>query len=479
MRDALARAMERPLTPVHDAPSALPSASDATAAAAPRPGAAAVETTDVLVVGGGPGGSTVATLLARRGWRVVLLEKARHPRFHIGESLLPMNMPILKRLGVYEQVAAIGVRKLGADFPLDATRYNTFRFSRALDPKADHAFQVRRADFDQLLFAHARGAGVDAREGVRVLRVALPAAEDGTATVDAVGEDGTALRFEARHVVDASGRDAFLGGKLGLKRKNPVHQSAAVFSHYRGVARRPGEDAGNITVQRFEHGWMWLIPLPDDVMSVGAVCYPEYLKTRRGDTEGFLQRTLESVPAVAARMAGAERVAPVHVTGNYSYTCTRMTGPGWTLVGDAYAFLDPIFSSGVFLAMHGAERAADLVDASLRAPATAPRLRRRFERDLKRGLDEFSWFITRFNAPAVRELFRKPRNAWQIEQAVIAMLAGDVFDAPRVRRRLRAFRVLYGITALGRLRESFGNWRRRRRQRTVEIVDETLQRDGS
>src|SRR3546814_3370071 len=131
----------------------------------------------------------------------------------------------------------------------------------------------------------------------------------------AQGADGNALAFRPRYVVDASGRDAFLGGKLKLKRKNPRHQSAAVFSHYRGVERRPGRDAGNVSIYRHDHGWAWLIPLADGDMSVGAVCYPEYLKTRKGDSEGFLLRTLDTIPEVKRRMEGAQRVAPVHVTG--------------------------------------------------------------------------------------------------------------------------------------------------------------------
>ncbi|MCD9006169.1 FAD-dependent oxidoreductase [Luteimonas sp. XNQY3] len=431
---------------------------------------------DVLVIGGGPAGTTAATTLARRGWKVLLLEKDVHPRFHIGESLLPMNLPILERLGVLEQVRAMGTLKLGADFPVHDAHDSThvFRFDRALDPKFGYAFQVRRAEFDAMLFDNARANGVDARMRVKVESLVHDA--DGRPT-GAVARDAEGGRLDVamRYLVDASGRDTFLGNRLKLKRKSAKHQSAAIFSHFRGVQRRDGDDAGNITVDRFEYGWYWLIPLGDDVMSVGAVCFPEYLKQRQGlDNEAFLMRTLLRTPSVASRMTGAERVAPVHATGNYSYACARMTGPGWVMAGDAYAFIDPVFSSGVYLGMNSAEHAADVVDGALRDPSSERVLQRAMERRLRRGLRHFSWFIHRFTTPVMQRLFAAPRNDWQLEQAVISMLAGDVFDNPAVLRRLRLFRLVYAVNAVAIAPRALRGWFARRRQVREQFRGDTL-----
>ena len=178
---------------------------------------------------------------------------------------------------------------------------------------------------------------------------------------------------------------------------------------------------------------------------------------------------------MSARMAGAERIAPVHVTGNYAYQCTRMHGRHWSLVGDAYAFVDPMFSSGVFLAMHGAEKSADMVDAILRAPAREAALQRRLQRSFDAGLDEFKWFIYRFTSPPMRALFAQPRDLLGVERAVVSMLAGDVFDARPVVRRLRLFRAIYAVKALGMAPSAWRAWRRRRRQVAIEMREETLQ----
>jgi len=433
--------------------------------------------TEVLVVGGGPAGSTIAALLARRGRQVLLVERDRHPRFHIGESLLPANLPILERLGVLEEVRKIGVIKHGADFPAHNARgFHVFRFDRALGPTPPYAFQVKREDFDLLLFRHAASLGADAREGARVRDVHFEP-EGVRAEVEA--EDGKRLVVRARYLVDATGRDALLGRQLGLRRKHPIHQSAALFAHFRGVAARDGEDAGNISIYVHDDGWAWMIPLRDGVFSIGIVARPQLFQRRREPREQLLRQILEGIPQIRERMSRAEMAGNLHATGNYSYLCDRLAGRNWIMIGDAGAFVDPIFSTGVYLAMRSAERGADVVDASLSRPEREVSYQRAYEREVWTGLRTLSWFIVRFTSPAMRWLFANPRNGLDLERAMISMLAGDVFAAPQVRRRLILFKILYFAVAATRLPAMMADRRDRRSRVAARFAGGTTSQDPS
>lgn len=434
---------------------------------------------DVLIIGGGPGGTTIASLLKENGWHVVLLEQGHHPRFHIGESLLPMNLPILERLGVLEQVREIGVLKPGAEFsPADRPHERqTIYFADALDKTHPYAFQVRRSEFDALLFRNSVAKGVLTHEGIRVKDVDFRPGH--TTLVHTVDEEGGERVWETRFVVDASGRDTFLARKFGLKKKNPKHQSAALFGHFRNVTRRPGKDAGNISIYWFQHGWFWMIPLRDEVMSVGAVCWPEYLKTRRTQPEEFLLETIRLCPEVQERMQAAQLVGEVRATGNYSYRSTRMHGNGYLLVGDAFAFIDPVFSTGVFFAMNSATLGAEAVDAYLRDPAASEPVLRRFDRGVRRGVRIVSWFIYRFTSPAMQHLFMAPRNLFRVQEAIISMLAGDIFRKTPIALPLALFKAIYYTLSATFFSRAWASYQRRKYNAALKFTGGTTPQDQS
>ena len=430
---------------------------------------------DVLVAGGGPAGSTIATLLAERGWRVTLLEKEHHPRFHIGESLLPHNLPILKRLGVLEQVAAIGIKKPGADFSsdLEVSGHHRFDFSFALDKSQPYSYEVRRSEFDNLLLRNSAAKGAQVLEGVRVTRADFPKGDN--PVIYAVDEQGRENSWACRFFVDASGRDTLLSKQFKLKRKNRHHASAAIFGHFLDVDRRQGEDAGNISLYWFQHGWFWMIPLKDGSMSVGAVCRPEYLKQRKNSPAEFLLQTIAlGHPEMRHRMRNATLVDnQARATGNYSYQSTRMRGERYIMVGDAYAFVDPVFSSGVLLGMNSSVEGAKAVDAWLRGDAAAESRFRHFERMVQRGVQTFSWFIWRFNSPGMRFLMLQPGNPFRVQEAVISLLAGDVFRDIGARSRFWLFKFFYIMFSLQNARASFRLWLLRLRNPRVAFTGGT------
>ena len=425
---------------------------------------------DVLVVGGGPAGSTIAALLAARGHDVVVLEKAHHPRFHIGESLLPANVALFDKLGLRADVEAIGMPKWGVEFVSPDHDHRQFvEFADAWDKSMPYAWQVRRSELDELLFRNAAARGARTLEGHRVREVAFTSSG---VDVDVELDDGARRRWHAKYLVDASGRDTLLANQLRCKKKNPRHNSSALYGHFTNATRLPGKLEGNITIFWFEHGWFWFIPLADGTTSIGAVCWPHYLKSRKKPLPEFFRDTIAMCPELAERLAAAELVDErVYATGNYSYTSTKSSGERFLMLGDAFAFVDPVFSSGVYLAMQSAFDGAEVVEAVLDGSRQAAQARRAFDRNVVHGPREFSWFIFRVTNPTMREFFMAPENPFRVKEALLSLLAGDIYGKTPIWRSIAILKSLYYVVSIGNLGRTVRAWKRRRVNiRDVEAV---------
>lgn len=414
---------------------------------------------DVLVVGGGPAGSTIATLLARQGRRVVMLEKEHHPRFHIGESLLPGNVELFEKLGVREKVDRMGMPKFGIEFvPTDLPYCSYVDFSEGWNPEKGAAWQVRRSELDEMLFRHAAEEGALTLEGAQVRQVDF---DDSGATVQARLEGGGTRSWRTRFVVDASGRDTLLAGKFKCKKKNDKHNSTALFGHFRNARRLEGRREGNISICWFEHGWFWFIPLADGTTSVGAVCWAYYLKARDKPLKAYFLDTIALCPELHDRLKDATLVDDVvHATGNFSYSSDHATGERYLMVGDAYTFIDPMFSSGVFLAMQSAFDGADYVATALDRPAEQPVASKALERRLRVGPRDYSWFIYRVTNPTIRDMFMHPQNKFKVKQGLMSLLGADIHHGPAYRRSLWMFKFLYYLVSITNPRRTFAGWRR-------------------
>lgn len=353
---------------------------------------------DVIVIGGGPAGSTASTLIAQKGHRVRLYEREKFPRFHIGESLIPETYWVLERLNMLPKMKASKfVHKHSVQFVSANGRQSApFYFYDNKPHECSQTWQVVRSEFDQMMLENAREHGVDAREGVRVRDVIME--EDRVVGVKVQEEDGSVREVRAKVVVDASGQTGLLMNKFGLRTWDPVLNKGAVWTYWEGAYRDTGRDEGATVVLQIENrqGWFWYIPLHDNRVSVGVVAPFDYLFKGRGSHEQIYNEEVARCPTVRDRVANAKRVTGYFATRDYSYRCEKVAGPGWVMIGDAFGFLDPLYSSGVLLALRSGEMAADAICEGLQSGDTSGEQLGKWGASLNQGIDRMRRLVCEY-----------------------------------------------------------------------------------
>ncbi len=392
---------------------------------------------DVAIIGGGPAGSTAAALLARAGRRVIVFEREKFPRFHIGESLLPFSMKAFTRLGLHEKFLRAGfMKKFGGEIVGACSESGTkFYFKDGYRSQTDHAYQVTRGDFDKVLLDHAAECGAEVHEETSVDRVEFSNDE----VELGIKCNGSFHSIRARYVIDASGRTSVLGRKFKIKKTYDHLQKLSIFAHYDGVWRAEGIDGTLTVLIRAIDRWFWLIPLSAERTSVGVVLDSEAFRNSKLSAEDFLEQALSEQPIIAKRMTDARRVSQVYVEADFSYRSERLHGDRWLLAGDAAGFIDPIFSSGVFLAVFSGELCADVLNEVLDHPRKARRLFAGYERAVNRAMDIYLRFVNAWYTKEFIEVFLAPRNILGLAPAVNAVLGGNVGNSFPIRWRMWVF----------------------------------------
>ncbi len=395
---------------------------------------------DVVVIGGGPSGSTAAAALARLGRRVVLLERDAFPRFHIGESLLASVNDVLDAIGAAHLVReAPFPHKWGATFMTPDGRIERFAdFAVSSEVPSPQTWQVPRDQFDELLLRHAAACGADVRERHRVVDIAFDsdgvsvtyraAPDGGPVSADAVQDVVSTAdsRLRARAIVDASGRASLLSRRFNLRLDEPELANIAVFSHYAGVPRGEGRRSGDIrVVARADAGWFWLIPISEDLMSVGAVLPRAAFQAQpKLDHGELLERLIAETPAVADLMQQATRRWPVRVERDFSYGARAYAGDRWITVGDAGSFLDPVFSSGVAIALESGLEGARALDGGLARGDLSAAAFSEFDARQRARYRAFRRFVLAFYTTGFRDLFFSDDPPKRMFQAIVTVLAG-------------------------------------------------------
>jgi flavin-dependent dehydrogenase len=394
---------------------------------------------DVAIIGGGPAGSTAATLLAKAGRRVIVFERDKFPRFHIGESLLPFSMQTFDRLGVREKLDRTFLPKFGGEIMAACgSRAIKFYFKDGFRSERDQAYQVTRSEFDKLLLDHSRENGAEVREETEVTKLVF--AND-RVKIDIESPDGAKSQVEARYLLDCSGRQTLLGSLFKVKKIYDHLQKFSVFAHYENIDRLPGKDATLIRMVRGLDRWFWMIPISETRTSIGVVMDTKAFRATKLGPEAALENFIAGQPLMAERMNRAVRVSPVYSASDFSYRNNTLAGDRWLMAGDAAGFIDPVFSSGVFLAIMSAENAADTLEEVLRDERKRRRLFSKYSRSVNRVMDIYLTFVNAWyeRSREFLEVFLNPTDTMQIAAAVNAVLAGNEGRSLAIKWRMWLF----------------------------------------
>jgi flavin-dependent dehydrogenase len=420
--------------------------------------AALSEPVDVIVIGGGPGGAVCAAELARRGRRVVVVEReTRHESVRMGESLVPASLDVFASLGLIDRLRAQFVEKRGAWFHDDRDdKHERFGFDGAISPRFVHAFEAPRDELDATLLGRAQELGAVVVRGAAVSRVDLDDAPR-EVRVTLVDADGAPIEASAGAVVDASGRAAVVSRTRSAHRPIAGLHNTSLFTHVRGVEHRAGDEAGDLEIVILEperrwgraprasegapatkdpvEGWAWLIPFKHGRTSVGFVVQSAWIRDARAAEPGadparLFELALDRAPTVRAKLGGAERLFSPRALTDFSYRVDEIVGHGWLAVGDAAGFIDPLFSTGVHLAVVGGERAGAALDAALGAGAVTAESLAGYASEMRGAMTVFTDAVRAFYAGELASYLFAPNKRSVLRRSITSLLAGDVMGDP-------------------------------------------------